>query len=720
MGVAVTFDDDNVSVHVAPGGRATCSLRVQNTGMTVDGVLLDVLGDVGDWASVEPGEVNLLPGASAPVTVVFAPPRSAALAPGLVPFGLRAMSREDPDGSQIEEGTVQVEEFSDLGVSLVPKSATGRRSARFRLIVENRGNRPEHLMVDASDADVKLAFRARPETFTAPPGAATFVRFTAVPRKTFFKGPNRSLPFEVSVHPDDGDPVAADGVMLERQILPGWLLPVLGVALALAAVIIALWFVVLRPVVHSAATAAADAGHAAKSAKSAAGSASQAASSHAIPPASPSALDVSVTSGTILTSSTELATVTGSFKSTGGGTLPTLVWTSSNPKVATVSQTGVVTGVSAGSATITATGQAKASATPSPTPSPPTSASPGPGPGPSPDATQPPGPTPSDTTSSTLTAARSSVISGSVTVNVVAKVAVSSTVLPEAAVGKSYSASLSAAGGTGAFTWSVSKGSLPAGLSLTPGTGAISGTPTKLGSISFTVHVADAGPPTQFATGVVTIAMVKPLAISTSALPGAAVGVKYSQALAAIGGTPPYSWSVSPGSGNLPAGLALDPATGAITGTPTTSGTSSFVVQVADSAKPSQTSTESLSITVTGPLELTTLSLPTAVLDTRYSQMLAGLGGSQPYTWSISTGSLPVGLTLSPTTGVISGTPTTAGSSTFSIGLADSSQPALLATGTFTITVVSARSASPIPRSSWPPAGSSPTCGRSMAPCRQG
>ena len=70
MGVAVTFDDDNVSVHVAPGGRATCSLRVQNTGMTVDGVLLDVLGDVGDWASVEPGEVNLLPGASAPVTVI--------------------------------------------------------------------------------------------------------------------------------------------------------------------------------------------------------------------------------------------------------------------------------------------------------------------------------------------------------------------------------------------------------------------------------------------------------------------------------------------------------------------------------------------------------------------------------------------------------------------------------------------------------------------------
>src|SRR5215469_8494536 len=141
MGVAVTFTDDNATVEVVPGSQATCLVRVENTGMVVDGILLDILGDAGEWASVEPAEVNLLPGASASARISFSPPRTATLAPGEVAFGLRAMSREDPDGSTIEEGVVQVGEFTDLDLSLVPKSATGRRSARYRLIVENRGNR---------------------------------------------------------------------------------------------------------------------------------------------------------------------------------------------------------------------------------------------------------------------------------------------------------------------------------------------------------------------------------------------------------------------------------------------------------------------------------------------------------------------------------------------------------------------------------------------------
>ena len=237
MGVAVTFDDDSAAVEVEPGSQASCSARIENTGSVVDGVLLDVLGEAADWASVEPAEVNLLPGASAQVRIVFGPPRSAGLAPGEVPFGFRAMSREDPAGSRIEEGSVRVGEFSDLGASLVPKTATGRRSARFRLIVENRGNKVEHLVVEAADADVKLAFHSRPTVFSAPPGTATFVRLTAVPRKAFFRGPNRTLPFEVSAQPEDGDPVKLDGVMLEKQTLPGWLLPALGIALLLGAAV---------------------------------------------------------------------------------------------------------------------------------------------------------------------------------------------------------------------------------------------------------------------------------------------------------------------------------------------------------------------------------------------------------------------------------------------------------------------------------------------------
>ncbi len=659
MGVAVTFNDDNATVEVKPGAEATCSVRIENTGSVVDGILLDVLGDASEWTTVEPAEVNLLPGASAAAKIVFKPPRASELAPGEVPFGLRAMSREDPDGSKIEEGTVRVGEFSELDTSLVPKSATGRRSARYRLIVENRGNRFERLTIEALDPDVKLAFNSRPGNFDAPPGTATFVRLTATPRKRFFKGPSRTLPFEVTAIPEGGEPVKAPGVMLEKQILPEWLLPMLGIAVLAAGLLLALWLTVLRPIVHSAVTAAADAHSAAKSAKSAAQSAKNGSGSSS-PSASPSALTITVAASTLLAKTTELANVTGSFHS-GAGALPNLVWTSSNPKIAKVSQNGVITGMSAGSATITATTTKGA---------------------PSPSVSPTPGSSPS------VLAAHTSVLSGSATVNVVAKLAVSSKALPEAAIGKPYSASLGASGGTGSFTWSVSAGSLPSGLSLVPGGGSISGTPTVLGKSKFTVHLADAGPPTQFAGKALTLTVVKPLAVETSSLPGGMVGGAYSKSLAATGGTPPYTWSISPGTGALPAGLKLGHATGAITGTPTSAAMAHFTVQVTDAASPGQSSTESLSVDVVNPLSLSTLTLPTAVLNSTYSQSLSAFGGVQPYTWSVSSGSLPAGLTLSPASGTLNGTPASDGTSTFTVQVVDSGNPGLSASRTYTVSVV--------------------------------
>lgn len=679
MGVAVTFQDDNAAVEVKPGAQAACTVRVVNTGSVVDGILLDVLGDAGEWASVEPPEVNLLPGASASAKIVFNPPRAAELPPGEVPFGLRAMSREDPNGSRIEEGVVRVGEFSELDVSLVPKSSTGRRSAKYKLIVENRGNRFEKLSVEAVDADVKLAFKSRPGDFEAPPGTATFVRLTASPRKTFFKGPNRSLPFDVTTRPEEGTPVKASGVMLEKQILPEWLLPMLGLAVLAAGLLLALWLTVLRPIVHSAATAAADAGKAATSAKSAAKSAKSASAATPAPSASasPSALTVSVANPTILTKTTELATVTGSFH-TGSGALPNLVWTSSNPKIARVSQNGVVTGMGTGSATITATGTSKANS-PSPTPSPSPSAS---------NVLAAERSTAGHSTAGHPAAAHSSVVSGSVSINVVGKVRVTSKALPEAAIGKPYSATIGSGGGTGSFTWSITGGSLPSGLSLSPSSGSVTGTPTALGKSTFTIHLADAGPPTQFTTKVLTVRVVKPLAVDTSSLPGGTVGGSYQQSLAAVGGTPPYKWSISPGTGALPAGLRLNAATGMISGTPTSAGVANFTVAVTDAAAPGQSSTETLSVNVVNPLALSTLTLPTAILDTQYQQSLTAFGGTGPYSWSVSSGTLPAGLTLSPVSGSITGTPTADGSSTFTIQVADSDHPGLSVARTYTVNVV--------------------------------
>lgn len=87
--------------------------------------------------------------------------------------------------------------------------------------------------------------------------------------------------------------------------------------------------------------------------------------------------------------------------------------------------------------------------------------------------------------------------------------------------------------------------------------------------------------------------------ISTTLLPEGNFLVPYSTNLAGSGGTPPYSWSVVPGSGNLPPGVTLDAATGALSGTPVQIGTSSYTIQLMDAA--SQTATQALSIDVTRP-----------------------------------------------------------------------------------------------------------------------
>ena len=160
---------------------------------------------------------------------------------------------------------------------------------------------------------------------------------------------------------------------------------------------------------------------------------------------------------------------------------------------------------------------------------------------------------------------------------------VTTTSLPGAGVGTSYSQTLAATGGKTPYTWSVTSGTLPAGLGLAASTGVISGTPTTVETKTFTVQVKDAGglTDTQSLTLAVTSGPAGPT-ISTTTLANATVGSGYDVAITATGGSTPYTWSVT--SGSLPGGLALGTSTGRITGTPTSSGTSFFTVQVKDAA----------------------------------------------------------------------------------------------------------------------------------------
>ena len=96
-----------------------------------------------------------------------------------------------------------------------------------------------------------------------------------------------------------------------------------------------------------------------------------------------------------------------------------------------------------------------------------------------------------------------------------------------------------------------------------------------------------------------------------------------------------------------------------------------FTVKVTDSATPTHvTATKSLSITIYATLTVTTSSLSNGTHNVAYNKSLAASGGNGSYTWSLSSGSLPPGLSLS-AAGVISGTPTTAGNYSFTVQVTD-------------------------------------------------
>ena len=269
-----------------------------------------------------------------------------------------------------------------------------------------------------------------------------------------------------------------------------------------------------------------------------------------------------------------------------------------------------------------------------------------------------------------------------------AALAITTASLPAGTVGTAYTATtLAATGGTPPYTWSVASGALPGGLSISSA-GVLSGTPAASGTFSVTLQVTDSAQATATKAYSVTVAAAAaPLSITTQApLAGAVVGVAYTQTFAATGGTSPYQWSILAGGGFLPTGLTLS-AAGSLSGTPVpTPGTFPFTVQVTDFA--GRTATKAFTLTIAGVLIIGTANpLPEARVGAPYNLALALVGGFVPFTWSITGGALPAGITLNPTTGALSGTPTVPGTFTFTVSVTGGGQTA---TQSLTITVTAA------------------------------
>ncbi len=253
----------------------------------------------------------------------------------------------------------------------------------------------------------------------------------------------------------------------------------------------------------------------------------------------------------------------------------------------------------------------------------------------------------------------------SITIN--AAIAVDPATLANGTVGTPYSRTVSATGGSGSYTFSVSTGALPAGLAINAASGVISGTPTTSGASSFTVRATDTNGAVGSRAYSVTMAN-PPVVVNPATLPGGAVGAAYSQVVSATGGTGGgYAFSVSAGS--LGAGLTLNAATGVISGMPTTAGTRNFTIRTQDSG--GAVGTRAYSITINAAIAVNPASLPGGTVSVGYSQSVTASGGSGTFTYTISAGALPAGLTLNASNGLISGTPATTGPNSFTIRATD-------------------------------------------------
>jgi hypothetical protein len=248
--------------------------------------------------------------------------------------------------------------------------------------------------------------------------------------------------------------------------------------------------------------------------------------------------------------------------------------------------------------------------------------------------------------------------------------------LPSARVATPYSQTITATGGVAPYTFSMFE-TLPAGLTLSS-TGLLSGTPTISGRLNnFLIVATDAN-------GCIGLGLynlfIDPCPLITvnpvnPNLPGATISTPYSVTFSAAGSQAPITLSQS--GGVLPPGMTFNPATGVLSGLPTQYGTFTFNISATNGSGCTGARSYTLIVSPTCPaitILPTESNLPPATVGTPYTQTLSATGGAAPYQAAMLSGTLPAGVSFNLEPGVLTGTPTTAGTFTFTVRFVDAGQ----------------------------------------------
>jgi hypothetical protein len=288
----------------------------------------------------------------------------------------------------------------------------------------------------------------------------------------------------------------------------------------------------------------------------------------------------------------------------------------------------------------------------------------------------------------TVTDADSNKVSASFSIVIAASGTISVTVSPDTGALESgqtlqFKATVYNSSNQG-VTWSASEGTISSsGLYTAP---QVTG-----GTWTYRVWATSTADPAKSDTVLVVVTpLVIPLKITTTSLPEVIAGAAYTETLAVTGGTSPYHWKLI--SGTLPQGLSLV-NTGVLSGSTAQTGAFNITIQVTDSSWPTQqTASQQFVLQVSSLIEITTTLLPEITAGTAYDAPVDGVGGTTPYHWSISTGTLPSGISLGGSTGVFTGTTSKTGQFNFTVKLTDSSSPAQSVSQALSVTVVPAQS----------------------------